>query len=238
MQIRKVILLLIFTVQLLPLGLDASYPFIVKKGKPRSKQIALTFDDGPHPRHTDYVLDILASENIKATFFLLGRNIEMFPELAKKIKKNGHELGNHSFTHRNFHHLNQVEIMEEIKASQYQFYKVFGTFPIYFRPPYGNINRRDLPLAKRYFHRVIKWSIDTNDWRKSADPKAIKKLILNKVRPGSIILFHEKHIRSLGNLDEIITSLKNEGYEFVPVSTFLQDELPLNSLENGMIESH
>jgi peptidoglycan/xylan/chitin deacetylase (PgdA/CDA1 family) len=220
---------------LISVSIQADYPFIVKSGKPRVKQIALTFDDGPHPKHTEYVLSVLASENIKATFFLLGKNIETFPDLAKKINRAGHELGNHSYSHRNFHHLNQVEIMEEIKASQYQFYSVFGTFPIYFRPPYGNINRRDLPLAKQYFHRIIKWSIDTNDWRKSANPNTIKKLILNKVRPGSIILFHEKHIRALGNLDEIISSLKNEGYEFVTVSKFLEDELPLNSLKNGMI---
>lgn len=218
--------------------LYADYPFIVKKAQTETKQIALTFDDGPEALHTEYILQILASENVKATFFLLGKNIEKHPQLAKKIVEAGHDVGNHSYSHRNFYYLNQIEITEEIKESQYQFYSVFGTFPIYFRPPYGNLNRRDMPLVRQYFHRIIKWSIDTNDWRKSASPSAIKKLILNKVHPGSIILFHEKHIKSLGNLPEIIKALKKEGYSFVTISEFLNDDLPEKSIKNGMIDTH
>jgi len=191
-----------------------------KKEAENKKYIALTFDDGPQDETTNRILETLDEFDAKATFFMLGKNAEQFPELAKRVADEGHEVANHSITHANLNAMNVNRIEEEMTHSQDQIEEATGERPILFRPPYGNYNDTVLDLAEQTDQSVVLWSLDTYDWQ-HLNANATYEIVKNNVYPGSIILMHDIHPTTADALPQILQYLSEEGYEFVTASELL-----------------
>lgn len=178
------------------------------------KRVALTFDDGPHPRNTEKVLGLLDQYDAKATFFMLGSNVEYYPDIVKSIVAAGHELGNHTWSHPDLTALGSDSVMQEVQNTNEIIEKTTGEEPTVFRPPYGATNEQVETAVKM---TPVLWSVDTMDW-KSRDPNAILALVKGNVEDGSIILLHDIHDTTVVALEPILKYLDGEGYNFVTVS--------------------
>ncbi|QTD41471.1 polysaccharide deacetylase family protein [Sporosarcina sp. Te-1] len=182
--------------------------------KPVSKRVALTFDDGPEPKVTPQILDILKRHDAKATFFMLGSRVEYYPDVAASVQQAGHELGNHTWNHPNLVKLPSARVIDEIQKTSRMIEEVTGQKATAFRPPYGAVNQRirgisDMP--------IVLWDVDTLDWQHH-DPKKILEKVKQQTKDGSIILMHDIHQTTADGLEAVLTYLENEGYSFVTVS--------------------
>lgn len=202
---------------------------IIKKGNDDEKVIALTFDDGPDVDFTPQILDILKKHNIKATFFVVGEKVEWNPELLKREYDEGHEIGNHTFTHINVSKRGYGEIEKEITDTQQSIKKVIGQEPTLFRPPYRAISKSMCSIVKQKNMNIILWSnLDPRDW---SNPGVyyIVDTITSKAENGNIILLHDYNTvrnsksQTIQALDSVISKLKEKGYKFVTVSELIND---------------
>ncbi len=201
---------------------------IVNRVDTDKKVVALTFDDGPAKGVTDTILEILDKENVKATFFLKGKELEKYLDEAKNIALNGHEIGNHSYSHKRMVFKSMDFITEEIERSNKLIQKAGYNGTIYFRPPYG----KKLFMLPYFLSEnnitSISWDIEAETHLdKNATPDEISKYVVKHVKPGSIILLHVMYpsrINSLNAVPLIIDELKGRGYEFVTVSELLNEE--------------
>jgi peptidoglycan/xylan/chitin deacetylase (PgdA/CDA1 family) len=192
------------------------------------KAIALTFDDGPNEPYTSQILDILSSYGVKATFFVVGENVEYYPDVARRIVAEGHVLGNHSYTHRAFTEFD-VPDYSELDRAQSVIYQTTGVKPRLFRPPYGRKTPWELEYVKKKGLITVTWSDSANDPHKPPSD-IIEKRILQHVHPGVIILLHDgngtKHdsdrSQTVAALPKIIESLEAEGYTLVTIPELLQ----------------
>ena len=152
-------------------------------------EIALTFDDGPHPRLTPEILDILNEYGVSATFFVVGENVANYPEAAMRIANEGHEIGNHTYTHRHIQSMSKNQLMCEIESCERQIIEV--TDDEYrtklFRPPEGKVDSSVEELGEDLGYSVILWSIDTKDWAHTSVSKIVDN-VLSNVKSGDIIL--------------------------------------------------
>lgn len=193
---------------------------------PKVKQIALTFDDVPDPRFTPEVLDILAKYHVKATFFVVGQRAEKHPGLVKRIYREGHLIGNHSYNHPLFKNRNLAYFKDQILRTENIINTLTGFRPKFIRPPYGEINEQQLRWAKNSGYKVINWNVDSKDW-KGLDQAQVSHNILSAAGPGSIILQHAGGgvgadlTGTIKALPEIIRTLRNRGYTFVDLSELL-----------------
>lgn len=201
---------------------------VVVKGKSSDKIVALTFDDGPNEPYTSQMLDILRNYGVPATFFLLGKNVEYYPDTARKILAEGHVLANHSYTH------SRLALMEgpkytELDIAQKTIEKVTGVKPRIFRPPYGEKTPWLLDYIKGKGLVTITWDVSAND-PNVKDPYVIADRIISKAKPGSIILLHDgrgiqhgfDRSPTVSALPMIIDALLEEGYTFVTVPELLR----------------
>lgn len=189
-----------------------------------NKKIALTFDDGPHPRYTIQILDILAEYGIKATFFEVGENVIYYPEAARRVATEGHEIGNHTYTHPHIKNLNEDQLREETKMCESAIIEITGIKPKIFRPPEGVVDSAVKTWADRNGYSVVLWSVDTRDWAGTAVAEIVKN-VDNNVKPGSIILMHDyvsRRSHTIEALKQIIPLLLNKGYQFVTVSELME----------------
>lgn len=234
---KKVIMILIITILILGtsyflfnLSKSRTFQFfggLVDKVETTEKVVALTFDDGP-AIHTNEILTILKAENVRGTFFLTGNEIEKNPEDAKKIAEEGHEIGNHSYSHQRMVLKSPTFIKEEIEKTDELIRQTGYKGDIHFRPPFG----KKLLQLPYYLHKhdrkSILWNIEPETYPEvAADSSKITQHVLEKIEPGSIILLHvmyESRQESLNSVKEIITSLKEQGYSFVTVSELLEFE--------------
>jgi len=180
--------------------------------------VALTFDDGPDPVFTPAILEKLRKYGVKATFFLLGTNIEKFPEIAKQIAAEGHVIGNHTYDHPKLADATDEEYHYQIQKSDELIGHLVGYKPKFFRPPYGSITGSQVQWATEQGMMVTQWSIDTLDW-KGLDAETITGTVVANVLPGSIILQHNApdvplH-GSVEALDQIIPQLQAKAARFV-----------------------
>lgn len=185
-----------------------------ERKKMKFKRVALTFDDGPHPEHTEKILKLLKKYNAKATFFMLGSNVEKYPAIAAKIAKEGHELGNHTWNHFDLTARDDEKITEEIAETNRIIEKATGQKPTVFRPPYGAMNEQVETAVKMM---PVMWTVDTLDWKASA-PQEIIEMVRNNAEDGSIILMHDIHEVTVEALAVILEYLDGEGFDFVTVS--------------------
>lgn len=190
---------------------------IIDVPKKTAKQVALTFDDGPNNTTSLKILDILEKETIVGTFFMLGKQVQLFPDIAKKISDSGHELANHSFSHANLVTLTPEQTSREINETQKEIYQATGILPTYVRPPYGSF---DYDTAIAIGLPLVNWTVDTLDW-KNDGTKALMNRVTAEVAPGGIILMHDIHQSTVDALPKMITELRKQGYEFVTVSELL-----------------
>jgi peptidoglycan-N-acetylglucosamine deacetylase len=194
---------------------------IVNSGSPNSKQIALTFDDGPHPKYTLKVLDDLRERKIKATFFVLGNRVKQYPWVVRQTIAEGHEIGNHTFDHRFLTAMSNDLIEKEILDTQREIKTATGYETRLFRPPYGAFRQS----ARQIFHNlnliIVLWSVDPQDW-KIRNSEKINNFVSKKTQNGSIILCHDIHPSTISALPTLLDHLLDEGYEFVTVSQLCQ----------------
>ena len=188
-----------------------------------NKKIALTFDDGPHPRYTPQILDILAEYGIKATFFEVGENVIYYSEVAKRVASEGHEIGNHTYTHPHIKNLNEEQLSEETRRCESAIKEVTGVKPKLFRPPEGVVDTAVKAWAGKNGYSVVLWSVDTRDWAGTSVDEMVKNVDSN-VHSGSIILMHDyvsRRSHTIEALKKIIPLLIDKGYEFVTVSELM-----------------
>ncbi|VRA90219.1 peptidoglycan N-acetylglucosamine deacetylase A [Streptococcus pneumoniae] len=194
--------------------------------KKHQKVVALTFDDGPNPATTPQVLETLAKYDIKATFFVLGKNVSGNEDLVKRIKSEGHVVGNHSWSHPILSQLSLDEAKKQITDTEDVLTKVLGSSSKLMRPPYGAITddiRNSLDLS------FIMWDVDSLDW-KSKNEAAILTEIQHQVANGSIVLMHDIHSPTVNALPRVIEYLKNQGYTFVTIPEMLNTRLKAHEL--------
>ena len=185
------------------------------------KVVALTFDDGPNPSTTTQALDTLAKYKVKATFFVLGKNIAGNEDILKRMKSEGHVVANHSWSHPVLSQLSLEDAKKQITDTEDLLTQVLGSSSKLMRPPYGAITddiRNSLDLS------FIMWDVDSLDW-KSKNETAILTEIQRQVRNGSIVLMHDIHGPSVNSLPSIIEYLKEQGYTFVTVPEMLNSRL-------------
>lgn len=185
----------------------------------KEKCVALTFDDGPG-RYTERLLNQLKETNVPATFYLLGQNAPIYPKTVQRMVREGHQLGNHTLSHKSLTTLSKTQVSHEVQDSAKKIKKVAGTAPDTMRPPYGARNkdvdsRIDVPL--------VLWDVDTLDWQ-HRDPKKTVKIAMNEVSDGSIILMHDIHESSVKAVPNLIKKLKKKGYKLVTVNELFADK--------------
>ena len=206
----------------LPKKTDQSKEFTpeIRELDPDGKYVALTFDDGPHPDVTPHVLDTLKQHEARATFFMLGNQVEYYPKIVEQVAKNGHEIGSHSNSHPDLTRLSVQAIQQELNETNEKIEQTVGMKPKLFRPPYGAFDEDVIYSATDYDHSMILWSVDSLDW-KNRNTSSVQNTILNNITPGAIVLMHDIHPSTAEALPQILDTLTNEGYEFVTVSELL-----------------
>ena len=192
----------------------ALFPSILWRTTERS--VHITFDDGPHPAATQTVLKILHARGIRASFFLVGRNVQQYPEITREILLGGHSVGNHTQTHQVMF-LKSAEVQRrEIQAANEVIGEVLNSKPRFFRPPYGYFDLRTLNIAKTEGQRVVMWDVDSRDFSTSR-PESIMRSVTKSIAPGSIVLFHDNASTagSIGTyLELVLDQLLQRGFQF------------------------
>jgi len=198
------------------------------------KYIALTFDDGPHPVYTEKILDILNENDAKGTFFVVGKNAESYPELLLREHNEGHEIGNHTYSHPDMNKISADRAVEEILLTQGIIENITGKRPVLFRAPGGNFSDELVLRMEKLEYKPVSWSWrqDTLDWKKRPACEIVNAVISN-IQNGDIILFHDFNTDGSPTpeaLEILIPKLKSMGFSFVTVSELLS----LNQLQSTM----
>ncbi len=190
----------------------------------------MTFDDGPNEPYTSQILDILARYDVKATFFVIGKNVELYPETAKRIVAEGHVIGNHSYSHQANHAVIDYS-SRDVFLAQFAIFSVVGLMPCLYRPPHGRKSPWELQNAKKEGLTVVMWSVSSGELNnKSA--VSLAGNIVSKAKPGGIILLHDGYgtdhntpqsdkTKTVKALPQIIEQLQSKGYRFVTIPELL-----------------
>ena len=184
------------------------------------KKIAITFDSTWGENNTNEILKILKKYDAKATFFLIGRWVEDFSNDAKAINDYGHEIGNHSYKHSDFTKVSKESMIREIREGDEAIKKITGSTPKLFRVPNGAYNNIAIDTINSSNHICIQWDADSIDWKNQGDEIEYNRVI-NKIKPGSIILFHNGAKYTPKTLERVLSKLSNEGYRFITVSDLI-----------------
>ncbi|MFC0469081.1 polysaccharide deacetylase family protein [Halalkalibacter kiskunsagensis] len=197
---------------------------MIYMGDASKKRIALTFDDGPEDTYTPQILEILKEKDVKATFFVIGKMAKEYPERLKEIYSEGHAIGNHTWDHPHLPELTDQQFNETIQSTTAEIEKITGVKPDLFRPPFGEIEERQVELLTEQGYRSIMWTADTKDWS-GVSAEEIVTRVKEEAQPGVIVLQHNYHVEgefeTVEALPEIIDELHAQGYEFVTVPTLL-----------------
>ncbi|MCI9617583.1 MAG: polysaccharide deacetylase family protein [Eubacterium sp.] len=178
--------------------------------KPR---VAITFDDGPSTVYTEILLDGLKERGVKATFFLTGREIQYSEDVVRRMSKEGHIVGNHTYSHIDLKRSNYETSKEEIEKTNKCIKRVTGKTPKYIRPPYGDWDDR---LLEETDMSIVLWSVDPEDW-KDQNAGIVARRVIKNTKPGDIILLHDIFKTSVNAAFIIIDELQKKGYEFVTI---------------------
>ena len=199
------------------------------------KAVALTFDDGPHPRHTPWLLDMLAAKNIHATFFVVGRRVRRYRNILARTFDEGHEIGNHSDHHVPLSALPAAIIARELKVCGKLIEGVTGTQPRFMRPPMGWINDKVLGISRQLGYEPVIGSIHPQDSRQPGLPVILRRL-RRRVKPGAIIILHDGAWRigasrqqTLQAVDIFTDEMLNRGYTFPTLSALVDEPEQDNS---------
>jgi len=200
-----------------------------------SKQIALTYDDGPNDLHTLKLLDVLAKHSVRATFFMIGRYVRKRPDIARAVAQAGHVIGNHTFTHPLLIFKSEAQTRTELLDCRSSLQDAIGEHSNLFRPPFGGRRPATLRIARELGLQTVMWNVTGYDW--SAPPAAvIEKKVERQMRGGDVVLLHDGEHRALGAdraqtiiaTDNLIRKYRDQGYEFVTVDEMLAASLQLS----------
>lgn len=197
----------------------------IKNGSRDKKMIALTFDDGPHPKETNEVLNVLKKYKVKATFFIAGKHANWYSKPLIRASEEGHEIGNHTFNHPDISNLNNTQLENEIIKCEETLIKLTGKKPTLFRPPYGSYKKDELAnIAKNHGYKIILWTtVDARDWQNPPANK-IADTIINKAKNGDILLLHDYATNNtVEALDILIPEMIKKGFKFVTVSELIDN---------------
>ena len=223
MLITRVISLVLCASSIMCGNMGYRSELIYKCGAADEKKVALTFDDGPHSQYTQEIISILEEYSVKATFFVIGKNAEEYPDIVKKEAENGYEIGNHTYTHPKIPKISPLSLENEIEKGEDALFKITGERPAIFRPPGGFCNKDVGNIAAKKNYSIILWTVDTRDWEIPSTEKIIDT-VKEKLRAGAIILFHD-YVFGESNTPEalrtIVPYILSEGYEIVTISELL-----------------
>lgn len=239
----KLVIIIVAVLFLIALGIAAFTVFfdqavIVRRGtiyrKHTTQQlVALTFDDGPSLEWTPQILEALKKEQVKATFFMIGEHVKKYPQVARRIAEEGHEIGNHTSDHHVLIYYKMDELEKEINDAQNTIREVTGVTPKYFRPPKAWLNDDEKKKIEKMGYKVILWSLNSKDWVTFHD-KQITSYILRHIRPGDIILFHDSggvftteggdRSQTVKTIPRLVRKLREKGYKFVTITELLNEK--------------
>lgn len=210
------------------IDLQEQFPDVVfLQGAPTDNRIAITFDDGPDPRFTSDVLDVLAEYNVPATFFLMGSRAIAYPEIVERMQNEGHIIGNHSYWHPNLVKEGDLATLEnEVQRTEDTLANLVGYRTKLFRAPYGFLNTDLVEKLAELDYYYIAWSVDSLDWQEEP-PQEIANRVVSNVEPGAIILMHDggdwdaDRTSTIESLRTILPTLQGQGYQFVTVPELL-----------------
>ena len=169
---------------------------IITKGPSNNNNIAITFDDGPHPKYTPAILDLLERKGVPGTFFNSGFNISRNKDLTKEVADRGHLLGNHSFSHGNALFTSRKILKDDILRTKELIEDITGKTNHYFRPPYGIISLSLIDICKNMNLSLVLWNLNTRDYQRKSYKKIVERILIKKTMPGSILLFHECNFKN------------------------------------------
>lgn len=205
----------------LPSRFDASIGVTHSRGNSNQPYVAMTFDDGPHSSNTPRLLDILRQRNIKATFYVIGKNVDMYPHLTRRIVAEGHEIGNHTYTHPNLKKLSAAQVRNEMTKTRAAIVRATGVQPRTMRPPYGALfQAQRVRIMEEFGYPTIMWAVDPKDWQRPG-VSVVRDRILSDTTNGSIILAHDLHAPTIDAMPSTLDGLLKKGYRFVTVSQLL-----------------
>jgi peptidoglycan/xylan/chitin deacetylase (PgdA/CDA1 family) len=198
------------------------------RGMRGSKQIALTYDDGPNDPHTLTLLDVLAKHSVRATFFMIGRYVQQRPDIVRAVAQAGHVIGNHTFTHPRLIFASATRTRTELVDCRQALQDAIGKHSNLFRPPFGGRRPATLRVARELGLQTVMWNVPSYDW-KASSAGAIEQKIARQIRSGDVILLHDGDYRAMGAdraqtviaTDNLIRRYRDQGYEFVTVDEML-----------------
>ncbi len=189
--------------------------------------IAMTFDDGPSEKLTPELLDLLAERHIHATFFVIGQNAQDHPEILQRALKEGHEIGNHSWSHPAFGKMRDEAVRNELRKTDQAIQMAIGKRPVLMRPPYGSITTRQKQwIHSEFGYSIILWDVDPLDWKRPG-PSVVANRIVRQTRAGSIILAHDIHPGTIKAMPAVFDQLRAKGFQFVTVSELISLGKPM-----------
>jgi len=202
---------------------------VVNRGPAESRSVVLTFDDGPAPPFTEQILDILAEHGISATFFLCGKNVERHPEIARRIVREGHTIGNHTYSHPFLMARSRRFMAGEIDRAQEAIERITGVRPTLFRPPYGARWFGLMPVLRERGLKMVMWSVMGFDWKYRTE--AVIRAATRRLHPGAVILLHDGHEQppptgidqssTVEALPTIIEAATRSGLTFAAIQRFM-----------------
>lgn len=185
------------------------------------KFIALTFDDGPHKNLTPQLLDLLAKERVKATFFIVGQRAKAHPKIIKRMALEGHDIENHTWEHISLAKNSEYAAIESIDKTDRLIYSLTGKHTKAVRPPYGASGKKVRNLLGNYGYYEVLWDTDSRDWE-NKNPAVILRKVMRSIKPGHIVLFHDIHPGAVAALPVLIKAFKACGYRFVTISELIE----------------
>ncbi|MEK5257467.1 polysaccharide deacetylase family protein [Paenibacillus sp. FSL F4-0125] len=199
-----------------------------------AKGIAFTFDDGPDPCYTPELLDLLHEHDVKATFFVLGKKAEQYPDLIKRMHREGHQIGIHNYSHvPNWIYSPWTNRRKQVDRTADIVERITGERPILYRPPWGLLNLGDLAFLRRSY-QIVLWSVMVGDWKASVSAKQLKHDLLKKIKPGSIITLHdsgdtlgadrEAPLNMITGLEQVLSDVQLQGLNCLRVDELLDKE--------------
>ncbi len=221
-------------IMVLPVGLWAVNP--LWRGNASTKKIALTFDDGPKPEYAVPLLDVLKKLGVHATFFVVGKEAKLNPDIIQRMELEGHEVGSHSYTHPPLDSLNAKDLEFEISETNRVLQSITGKPVKYFRPPGGRYTLNVMQTIENHGLKIVMWTVNAEDYtvfsatlnvhgesRESRSNQKLYEKISSKAKGGSIVLMHNGSKETIETLPRIISSLRENGYHLVTISEMLED---------------
>ncbi|GAC1347853.1 MAG: hypothetical protein NVSMB27_14210 [Ktedonobacteraceae bacterium] len=208
---------------------------LIYSGNSHLPEIALTFDDGPDPRYTPQILEILQRYRVKATFFCIGHQVATYPQIVRQASEAGHVIGNHTWTHPNLAFLSGSDIFSQIERTSNAIQEAIGARPPFFRPPYGSFNSQVLTQACHLGITTIIWNSSTEDWARPGTSFIIRRA-LELGCNGFIILMHDggwEQSQTVEAIPIIIEKLQDLGYRFITIQQ-IADNLVVENLHKKL----